>query len=122
MVLTDGYRIRLSAAPAPLGGALPAWTLTLQQELEDTPTEVLRAVRYAYRVAEAHNDQELVAYHRHGGPHDYDHLHTPLGSMPEVAMPTGEVDPAQVIRFCITELGVAPLRPDWGSVLTRDSG
>lgn len=121
VVLTDGYRVRLSAAPAPLGGPPPAWTFILQQELEDTPTEALRTVRYTYRIAEAYNDRELVAYHRHSGRHDYDHIHTPLGSVPEVAMPTGEVDAAQVIRFCITELGVIPLRPDWSSVLAYAS-
>lgn len=91
-------------------------TLTLQQELHAALAGHVQVRRYHYRIADA-NDQEIVAYHHHPGRHGYHHLHVPRGPLPKAGYPTGEVSPSRVIGFCIDELGVPPVRPDWSNVL-----
>jgi hypothetical protein len=113
MVLTDYQAVWLSEQPRALGRH---YTLTLQQELHATLGGQVRVRRYNYRIADA-NNQEIVAYHYHPGRHGYHHLHVPPASLPKAGYPTGEVSPSQVIRFCIDELGVRPMRPDWSDVL-----
>jgi hypothetical protein len=126
VVLTDGQNIWLSRNPALLAtSAQPPHRLTgpveftIQQELVGTPDpNQLHLERYNYRVVQA--DQEVAAYHRHGGRHDYDHLHTSLGALRRLALPTGRfLNLASIIRFCITELHVEPLRRDWQVVMVR---
>jgi hypothetical protein len=113
MVLTDSQTVWLSEQPMALGGH---HTLTLQQELHATVTGQVRVRRYNYRIADA-NDREIAAYHHHPGRHGYHHLHVPRGPLPKAGYPTGAVSPSQVIGFCIDELAVPPLRPDWSNVL-----
>jgi len=112
-VLTDYQAVWLSEQPMALGRH---YALTLQQELHATLAGQVRARRYNYRIADA-NDQEIVAYHYHPGRHGYHHLHVPRGPWPNAAYPTGAVSPSQVIGFCIDELGVPSMRPDWSNVL-----
>ena len=118
VVLTDGRQVWLANAPALLTGPESYW-LTVQQDWQPDPQvgNPLLA-RYNYRVVDE-DGQEVAAYHRHGGRHDYDHLHTDYGVVPGSAMPTGEVRLELVIRFCI-ELGVTPLRIDWEKTLGVD--
>jgi hypothetical protein len=113
VVMTDQQEVWLSEQPMALGRD---YTLILQQELHATLAGELRIWRYNYRIADA-NDQEIVAYHYHPGRHGYHHLHVPRGPLPKAAYPTGQIGPSQVIGFCIGELGVPPLRPDWKNVL-----
>jgi hypothetical protein len=115
MVLTDHKAVWLSEQPLALGRH---HTLTLQQELHATVAGPVRVRRYNYRIANL-DDQEIAAYHLHPGRHRYPHVHVPLGPLPKAGYPTGEVSPARVIGFCIEELGVPPLRPDWSNVLAH---
>jgi hypothetical protein len=116
VVLTDGTNLWLAGAPVQLAAVRPL-LLTVKQEWRPGGSALVLA-RYSYRVTNLDGD-ELVAYHRHGGRHDYDHVHTAFGLFPAEALPTGEVPLALVIRFCI-EQGVAPRRPDWDKVLRVD--
>jgi hypothetical protein len=115
MVLTDYQAVWLSEQPMALGRH---HTLTVQQELHASLAGQVRVRRYNYRIADARG-QEIVAYHYHPGWHGYHHLHAPRGPLPKAGYPTGEVGPSQVIRFCIDELAVPPLRDDWSSVLAH---
>ena len=118
VVLTDGQQVWLAGAPVQVGGPVPFW-LTVQQDWRPRPgTGNPVLARYNYRLVDA-TGLELAAYHRHGGRHDYDHVHTALGPFPGVAMPTGEVPLELVIAFCI-ELGVEPIRDDWEKILGVD--
>jgi hypothetical protein len=116
VVLTDGQQVWLAGAPVRLAGPVP-FLLTVQQDWQPK-TVGARLARYNYRLVDA-TGLELAAYHRHGGRHDYDHVHTDLGPFPGVAMPTGEVPLELVIAFCI-ELGVEPIRDDWEKILGVD--
>jgi hypothetical protein len=72
---------------------------------------------------------ELVAFHWHPGgrsPVEFPHVHAPIRTdnfdLRGRHVPTGLVPLAAVIRFAISELGLAPLRPDWAAVLEQLAG
>jgi hypothetical protein len=94
--------------------------------------------RYLYVVHDVRG-RELFAYHLHpdsvsdvwtphlhvsvaqnvalpSGPGNRGNAELPLGKL---HFPTRRIDPSQLVRFLITELGVGPRRPDWESVLDR---
>lgn len=84
-------------------------------------------VGYIYALMDAVG-AEFVAYQwdpRGRSPVTWPHLHLgpSLGPVPRRFMrahlPTGPVALQDVIRVAITDLGVAPRRPDWESVLER---
>lgn len=92
--------------------------------------------RYMYSVLDL-NGREIFAYHCHpGGLSDVwtPHFHVtaaPSVELPvrnlspepadlhlgKVHFPTHRVSTAELVRFLITELNVAPRRPDWEAVL-----
>jgi hypothetical protein len=90
---------------------------------------------YQYRLLD-HDQRELLVYHWQPGPDfagpDHPHLHVSAAltvhpdavtrrrlSLDKIHLVTGQVWPPSVIRMVITELGVAPQRPDWSDVLDR---
>lgn len=117
VVLTDGANLWLARAPVRLAASRPL-LLTVREEWRPERSGGVLA-RYDYRVTNLDSD-ELAAYHRHGGRHDYDHVHTAFGSFPKEALPTGEVPVELVLRLCI-EQGVTPLREDWDQVLRAEA-
>jgi hypothetical protein len=117
VVLTDGANLWLAGAPVRLAASRPL-LLTVREEWRPEGGDGGVLARYDYRVTNLDGD-ELAAYHRHGGRHDYDHVHTAFGSFPNEALPTGEVPLELVLRLCI-EQGVTPLRDDWDQVLRAE--
>jgi hypothetical protein len=94
--------------------------------------------RYAYLVQDV-SGRELFAYHLH--PHGVSEVRTPhlhVSAARDISLPKGpgyrgdaglqlgklhfpthRVEPSQLVRFLITELGVGPRRADWEAVLDR---
>jgi len=86
---------------------------------------VTAVVGYEYRLLSG--ARELLAYHWHPfgrSPVTWPHLHVNASvesiNLDSVHLPTGLVALAAVIRCAITDLGVAPLRPDWRAILDRE--
>jgi hypothetical protein len=87
----------------------------------------LKTVKYAYRIAEEGARDALLRWEyaseaEHGDRpfcRHHGHALAELGlskgvlSLDEVHIPTGYVSLEDVLRFCIVDLGVAPLRDDW---------
>lgn len=94
--------------------------------------------RYVYVVSDL-NERELFAYHWHpfgvsdvGTPHLHvsaardiflstQSAHTRAEAVPlgKLHFPTHHIEPPELVRFLITELGVGPRRADWESVLDQ---
>jgi hypothetical protein len=57
-------------------------------------------------------------------PHPHLHIHQPgAAGLPRKAhYPSNRVSLESVIRTCISELGAAPLREDWDSILALNEG
>jgi hypothetical protein len=83
-----------------------------------------------------HVDRELLVYHWMPGTlflgPDHPHVHVSAALTAQVDaqssreigldrlhLPTGQVTLAAFVQMLITELGVAPLRPDWRETLDR---
>ena len=71
----------------------------------------------------------MIAFHWHptgrGGNIAFPHLHLgrAAGAVdidPKAHVPTGRVSLEAVVAFLIRELGVRPLRPDWGTILAAN--
>lgn len=92
---------------------------------------------YAYDVQhDRRNDpatpKTVVQFHHHPVPSTaqvpegwvtYPHVHVETGLAPltrKAHIPTGPVSLAAAVRFLVTQLGVAPLRPDWEAVVRED--
>lgn len=114
-------------------GAQLQLSLAIQYEIVDDPDDGPYRVTtrgYIYGVRESRTGDDVVGYHWHprGSSHArVPHLHvgsaaiTPDGVLtPKSHLPTARVTLESVIRLCIEEFGVEPLRPDWDQVL-RDS-
>jgi hypothetical protein len=114
IALTDGTNIWLAENPTALT-ALDTVSLEVQEELHESAVPLERK-RYNYTLTDLHG-QEIVAYHRHGGRHTYDHFHTSFGPLAGHAVPSGEVRLADVIRYCISEHAVIAVRADWQDAL-----
>ena len=102
------------------------------------PVYRAETAQYVYVVQDL-NGRELFAFHWH--PYGVSgvrtpHLHVSVaqnvvlpkspghqgdGELPlgKLHFPTHRIEPSQLVRFLITELGVGPRRADWESVLDR---
>lgn len=67
-------------------------------------------------------EDSLYCRHHVQGPISLDLLddHSSPVQLNDMHLPTGWVPVEEVLRFCIVDLGVQPLKPDWDQVL-RDS-
>lgn len=90
---------------------------------------------YQYRLLD-HDVRELLVYHWQPGPNylgpNYPHLHVSAAlnaqtsavdrqaiDLDKLHLATGRVSLASAVRMLITELRVAPQRPDWAAALER---
>lgn len=84
--------------------------------------------RYEFALEEADSGREYLAFHQHAGlmAPDRPHLHLGAGLGPlapafqRAHVPTGTVTLSAFVRFLIEELGAAPLRPAWQTLLTEE--
>jgi hypothetical protein len=94
----------------------------------DAPPAAERAwwvstVGYEFRLS-YRDEHEILAYHWHpagNSPVVIPHLHiggqtTPI-DLSKAHLPTGHITLIAVLRLAIADLGVQPLRPDWGTIL-----
>jgi hypothetical protein len=84
-----------------------------------------RTVGWIYDVADS-RDELIAAFHWHpehssrvARPHVHVHGDHDTVDLHKLHLPTGRVSIESVIRFAIEDLGVAPRRSDWESVLDR---
>ena len=94
-----------------------------------------KTIMYEYRLLDR-DERELLVYHWQPGPDflgpDHPHLHVSASlhaqvdavtrqeiALDKLHLPTGQVTIAAIVRFLITEFGIAPLRDDWHEILTR---
>lgn len=113
-------------------GSHLALDLALQYEIIHIPDDRYRgpykvSTRGYMHAVQASDDVEVLAFHWHpsGNPHAADpHMHVgsselnPGGVLSrKTHIPTARMSVENVLRFCIQELGVRPLRDDWSAVL-----
>jgi hypothetical protein len=101
------------APVATVGGGKSS--IGVRQELEAMPSGI-HVARYSYQVFDSEG-VEFVAYHRHGGRHDYDHVHVAAAGLGPLALPTGQVSLDMFTRGLIDAFEIRPARPDWRTVL-----
>jgi hypothetical protein len=87
---------------------------------------------YSHGIYECETGRELLVYHWHPGGYSHyamPHLHlgatllTPHGVIgPKTHLPTARISVEEVVRTCITEFGMTPLRDDWQRVLDLTEG
>ncbi len=92
---------------------------------------------YAYDVQRDRGDDAsvpkvVIQFHYHPVPETpqtpegwvtYPHIHVETGLAPltrKAHIPSGAVSLAPAVRFLVTQLGVAPLRADWESIVRED--
>ncbi len=63
-------------------------------------------------------DVEWCRHHLQGRPVQLN-IHRYEVGLNEIHLPTGYVTFEDVLRFCIVDLGVRPLHPDWSTILRR---
>lgn len=93
------------------------------------------AYTYGFVVSDERGDHELLTFHWSRDrvpplmfPAGHLHIGRELLATPEIVrpsdfhrahIPTGYLDFTAIVRFAIVELGVAPLTPAWGSMLSE---
>jgi hypothetical protein len=83
----------------------------------------VHTVGYLYELLDA-DQRTIVEYHRHPigrslatFPHMHAGSHTSSFDLTKAHLPTVRVGLIDVLRMAVTDLGVAPLRSDWRTVL-----
>lgn len=104
------------------------------QDGEDSQLLTLQTIEYRYTITIDGESEPRLRWEYVGFPEDADalwcrhHLQGPIninlparnglsGSLNDWHLPTGWVAIEEIIRFCIVDLGVTPLRDDWDSIL-----
>jgi len=86
----------------------------------------VHTLSYAYKLDDALDGHEIMAYHWHPQPHQtvqYPHLHLSYGArigreeFQKAHVPTGRIALEDFIQFLIEAFDAIPARDDWHSVL-----
>lgn len=132
--LQFGFRDEGVLGTAPLATAYGAMSLRIIQNYKATPGAArrvgLRMAAYQYTLTPAAATEPIIRWEYVADPPDdarwcRHHVQGPIpvnlgrATVPlnDLHLPTGPVPLAEVIRFCIVDLGVEPLSDDWQSHL-----